>query len=207
MGDGEGPGTQPGPSHLMMDKELLRRKMSQWRLAQPPGQRKRLSRSAQEALIGSDWFRGAKTVMIYMPFRGEVNTDMIAAAAVAAGKRLVLPRTDREGHRLVLHHYSGDQTTLVRGGLGIREPAPDWPVMALADIDLVVAPGLAFDQQGNRLGYGGGYYDQMLPELQAANPTAVLVGLAFRFQVIEVLPTDPHDIPMHGIATDGGMLR
>lgn len=181
--------------------------MIQWRLAQQAGQRKRRSRSAQEALIASDWFCRAETVLIYIPFRGEVNTDMITVAAIAAGKRLVLPRTEREPQRLVLHRYSGDQTTLVRGALGIREPAPDWPVVAPGEIDLVVAPGVAFDRQGNRLGYGGGYYDQMLPEVKQANPAALLIGLAFRFQVIEVLPTEPHDIPMNGVATDEGLLR
>jgi len=190
-----------------MDKELLRRKMIQWRMAQPPGDRKRLSRSAQESLIASDWFRRAHTVLIYIPFRGEVNTDMITVAAVAAGKRLVLPRTQREPKRLVLHRYSGDQTTLTRGPLGIREPAPDWPEVPPGEIDLVVAPGVAFDRQRNRLGYGGGYYDLMLPEVKQANPDATVIGLAFRFQVLEVLPTRAHDFRMNGIATDEGLLR
>jgi 5-formyltetrahydrofolate cyclo-ligase len=190
-----------------MDKALLRRKMIQWRMAQAPGERKRLSRKAQEALIASDWFRQAKTVLIYIPFRGEVNTDMITVAAVAAKKRLVLPRIEREPKSLVLHRYTGDQTTLIRGPLGIREPGVDWPIVPAGEIDLVITPGVAFDRQGNRLGYGGGYYDRMLPEIKRANSVVMLIGLAFRFQVIDVLPTEPHDIPMHGVATDEGLLR
>lgn len=171
-----------------------------------PMEHHRLSELAQAALIGSDAFQQAQMVLIYAPFRGEVAIDRVEAAAVAAGKGLTLPRVHKAPRGLTLHAYSGDPTTLAKGAYAIPEPRPEWPTVAPGDVDLVVVPGVAFDPQGNRLGYGGGYYDRFLPELKAANPGAVLLGLAFGFQVVGALPRDPHDVPLDGVATDRGLL-
>jgi len=165
-----------------------------------------MSAAAQEALIGSPPFARAETVLIYMPFRGEVATEVIARAAAGAGKRLALPRVVRQPKGLVLHSYSGEPATLAGGAYGILEPRPEWPVVAPRAIDLVVVPGVAFDRSGGRLGYGGGYYDRLLPAVRTANPGAVLIGLAYGFQVTQELPRDSHDIPVDGLATEWGYV-
>lgn len=185
-----------------MDKELLRRKMINWRLTLGSTDRVRWSRRAQERLINSDWFREAGTILIYMAFRGEVRTQMIATAAGAAGKRLCLPRVQSRTRRLVLHAYSGDPTTLAEGAFGIREPAQDWPEVGFSEVDLVVAPGVAFDLGGYRLGYGGGYYDRTLVEVRAGNPAVRVVGLAYEFQVLGSLPVEEHDMRLDGLVTE-----
>lgn len=190
-----------------MDKAALRREMIARRLALAPAERDRLARAAQEALIGADAFAQARVILLYQAFRGEVATDLVAATAAAQGKRLALPRVQQEPRRLWLHAYSGDPATLIRGAYGIEEPDPDWPLVAPAEVDLVVAPGVAFDRQGNRLGYGGGYYDRSLPEIRAANPAARIIGLAYHFQIVPALPTDAHDIPVDGVATDAGLVQ
>ncbi|HWI50966.1 MAG TPA: 5-formyltetrahydrofolate cyclo-ligase [Symbiobacteriaceae bacterium] len=189
-----------------MEKTELRKFMMERRLAQAPAERERLSLAAQAALIGSPAFAAARLVLLYIAFRGEVATEAIAAAAVAAGKGLALPRVIREPRGLVLHAYNGDPATLARGAYGIAEPRPDWPVVAPAAVDLVVVPGVAFDRTGGRLGYGGGYYDRLLPEIRAAHPGAMLVGLAYDCQVTDGLPRDPHDIPVDGLATELGYV-
>jgi 5-formyltetrahydrofolate cyclo-ligase len=125
---------------------------------------------------------------------------------VAAGKLLALPRVRREPKHLWLHAYPGEPSALVTGAYGIREPAPDWPLVEPAAVDLVVVPGVAFDRHGTRLGYGGGYYDRMLPTIRAGNPAAALVGLAYGFQVVADLPGDPHDVPVDAIATEAGLV-
>lgn len=185
-----------------MDKTSLRQAMLARRSALSPADRQRMGAAAQQALIDLPAFRQARTILLYQAFRGEVDTAAIIAAALAAGKRLALPRVIKEPRSLVLHAYSGDPATLQRGAYGIAEPRPEWPVIPLETVDLAVVPGVAFDPAGNRLGYGGGYYDRLLPDLRRANPQAVLIGLAFRFQLMTDLPVDPHDIRLDGVATD-----
>jgi 5-formyltetrahydrofolate cyclo-ligase len=189
-----------------MEKRDMRRTLLAQRAALTAAERQRLGALAQAALISSDAFRRAGLILIYAAFRGEVETDQIAQAAVAAGKRLALPRVIKEPRGLVLHQYSGDPSTLATGAYSIREPRPEWPVVAPAQVDLVVTPGVGFDLRGHRLGYGGGYYDRLLPMVAAANPTAVLVGLAYSLQVVATLPSAPHDIPMDALATEQGFV-
>lgn len=193
----KGPGEASGPS--LMEKAVLRKQMRAARLALPPEERAERSRRAQQALAGSRWFQQAGTVMLYLPFRGEVETALLAEAARAAGKRLVLPRVQKEPKHLWLHRWAGEP---VAGAYGILEPAADWPLAEAGEVELVVVPGLAFDRQGNRLGYGGGYYDRTLPLMVQAR----FVALAYRFQVVEGLVADPHDVPLHGIATEEGLI-
>jgi 5-formyltetrahydrofolate cyclo-ligase len=187
-----------------MDKTELRRAMLAHRSSLTAEERARLALAAQAALIGSEPFQRAGLILLYQAFRGEVSTEQIAAAAVAAGKGLALPRVQREPRKLFLHAYAGDPTTLAAGAYGIAEPRPEWPEVEYRAVDLVVVPGVAFDRQGGRLGYGGGYYDRLLPGIRAANPGAVLLGLAFDLQVIDRLPSDAHDIPVDAIATERG---
>lgn len=181
--------------------------MIQRRTAIGEAERVRRSLAAQQALIASDWFRQARTIVLYSAFRGEVLTQLIAAAAGAVGKRLALPRVQKQPRRLLLHAYSGDPATLAQGAYGIAEPQPDWPLVELGEVDLVVVPGVAFDRRGNRLGYGGGYYDRLLPEVKTANPAAALAGLAYGFQLVPALPAEHHDTPMDAVATEDGLLR
>lgn len=183
-----------------MEKAALRSQMLARRQALAPDERERRSLAAQEALIHSPAFGAASQILIYIAFRGEVGTERIAEAAVAAGKGLVLPRVVKEPRGLVLHAYSGDPATLVPGAYGILEPRPAFPVVTPDQIDLVVVPGVAFDRSGGRLGYGGGYYDRLLPALRHA----WLIGLAYECQVVGGLPHDPHDIPVDGLATEVG---
>lgn len=189
-----------------MDKKALRQEMLARRSALEPEERERLSRAAQEALVGSGWFQQARLILLYDPIRGEVGTEVIAAAALAVGKRLALPRVQRQPRRLWLHAYPGDPGSLVTGAYGILEPDPSWPLVAYGEVDMVVVPGLAFDHAGTRLGYGGGYYDRLLPDLRAANPAVRLIGLAYGFQVVNALPRDPHDVAVDGVCTEPGTL-
>ncbi len=185
-----------------MEKAQLRKAMIRARQALSPDLRSELSRRAQEALTGTRWFRSAKTLLLYLPIRGEVETEGIARTARSAGKGLVLPRVQQEPRKLWLHAWVGEP---VPGAYGIREPAAGWPLVEPGAIDLVVVPGVAFDRSGGRLGYGGGYYDRTLLLIRAANPGARFVGLAFTLQVVAALPREEHDIPLDGLVTEDGM--
>lgn len=158
---------------------------------------------AQEALLSSEEWTLAGSVLLYLPIRGEAETGLLAETAVDQGKRLLLPRVEKGARRLWLHQWSGTSGELVSGAYGIPEPRPDLERVEPGEVDLVVVPGVAFDRHGNRLGYGGGYYDRALPGMGRA----FKVGLGFAFQVVDDLPAEAHDVRLDGLATDEGMDR
>ncbi len=107
-------------------------------------------------------FIAAKTVFFYASFRSEVETLSMIEESLKIGKRIVLPRVDKERHRLMLYEIK-DISELSPGYMGIPEPSLSGErLVSLDDIDLVIIPGAGFDYSGNRLGYGAGYYDILL---------------------------------------------
>jgi 5-formyltetrahydrofolate cyclo-ligase len=158
-------------------------------------------------LVALPEFDAATTVAIFCAFRAEIDPMALLDLPGAAGKRICLPRTHRRPARLTFHSIptppgatrASVRAGLVPGAYGILEPTgPEVPLHAL---ELVVVPALAFDRQGYRLGWGGGYYDRVLAELPAR---AVTVGVGFAFQVVDELPREPHDLPVMRVLTPSG---
>ena len=136
--------------------------------------------------------------MSFVSIRTEIDTEPLHASLPGAGLRVLLPRV-AGNHLDVVEYRPGD--TLVRSAFGVPEPAG--PALDPTAIDVVVAPGLAFDRRGNRLGYGAGFYDHLLPALRPGIP---VIALCFAFQVVDRVPTDDHDVPVTRIATDEGVI-
>ncbi|MFZ5827032.1 MAG: 5-formyltetrahydrofolate cyclo-ligase [Bacillota bacterium] len=186
----------------------MRKQMIAARQALPTEERAEWSRRAQENLIRSPWWEPARTVMLYLPIKGEVETALLVAEARKRWKRIVLPRVERSPKRLALHRWTGEPADLVVGTYNILEPAEHLPRVEHGEIDLVVVPGVAFDRWGNRMGYGGGYYDRTLPLIGAYNKTAAFLGLAYAMQVqmMKPLPWEEHDVQLDGIITQSGVI-
>jgi 5-formyltetrahydrofolate cyclo-ligase len=110
--------------------------------------------------------------------------------------RLVFPRSIPGERRLAFARAAPG--ALVRGPLGALEPPPGAPEVALDEIECVLVPGVAFSEDGLRLGRGGGYYDATLKHM----PRARRVGLAFDAQVLPALPREPHDVPLDAVVTE-----
>jgi 5-formyltetrahydrofolate cyclo-ligase len=113
---------------------------------------------------------------------------------------LAFPRVATKGEPLVFHRWSPGQN-LQRGAYGIPEPAKDWP---LAYPKILLVPLLAFDANGHRLGYGGGYYDRTLDFLRA-NSTVRAIGVAYAGQEVDALPREDHDHPLDAVITENGV--
>ncbi len=126
-------------------------------------------------------YRNATTVMAFVGMGSEPDTDALFASLNADGKRLLLPRV--EGRQLVVCDGEGPMAT---SKFGVEEPTG--PALSLDVVDFVIVPGLAFTQSGDRLGYGGGFYDGFLPRVQA--PKA---GVCFREQIVDELPMHERD--------------
>ena len=139
-------------------------------------------------VLQSAYYQNAKTIYGYLPFNQEVFTTPLLLQALKDGKQVALPKCHGRNMRFIL---TGDLSRIQHNRFGVPEPAADRPVAADPRA-LVLVPGLAFDPQGYRVGYGGGYYDRFL----AAEPDHPTIALCYDFQVVAQLPTDPHDIPV-----------
>lgn len=145
-------------------------------------------------------YRKSLTMMTYVDFRNEVQTSEIINDALQIGKRVVVPITDVSNRRIIPSQLINYPDDLAPGAWDILEPKPECvrPV-APEEIDLVIVPGVAFDTAGNRLGYGGGFYDRFLP-LVGIN--TVIISLAFELQIRPNVYPAEHDIPVHMLVTE-----
>lgn len=181
-------------------KEALRKEIIQARLKLTPQQVEVKSEKIIQQLISLPVFQQAGTIMTYVAFNQEVETRGLIKYSLAQRKRVLVPITKHKPKELVpseIRNFPGD---LQPGTWGILEPKPDCirPVDA-QEIDLVVVPGVAFDAAGNRLGYGGGFYDRFLSQL---SPKARFVAVAFQLQIRENVYYQQHDQPVHWVITE-----
>ena len=186
---------------LREEKARLRHAVRQRRAALADVERDRSSEAITAAVIAHPSYADAAVVAMYCDFREEVQTRALRHHALASGKRLALPRVE-DGGTLTLRAATPEgsaEECLVESPLGIAEPPADALVVAPRDVELFILPGLAFDRQGGRLGYGRGHYDRLLT---AAKPGSVWMGIAFECQWVEAVPLEPHDVRVHYVVTE-----
>src|SRR6266545_7228159 len=148
-------------------------------------------------------FVHAHTVLLTLAFRSEWDTLPLVRTALAAGKIVVLPRVDQASRMLALHALSDPVADIVPGYRGIPEPRADAPAIAAERVDWVLVPGVAFDRDGRRLGYGGGFYDRLLPLLAGHSPR---IAACYALQIVDAVPSGPHDARMDVIITEHELL-
>lgn len=157
------------------------------------------SRLVKKRLLGLKEFKQAQTILFYVSFRSEVQTEKAIKEALKLEKTVVVPLVHQEKGELTLHQIKDFEKELKPGFMGIPEPDEKTPLVDLSLVDLVVIPGCAFDLRGFRLGYGRGFFDKLLKKI---SPKTRTIGLAFELQIVKELPEEPHDIPLHKIITE-----
>lgn len=186
-------------------KTALRRAFRASIGALDPARRRADEAALIDHLLDRDDFRDARVLLLTAAaFPEEIDTRPLIDAVLGSGRALVLPRVDRATRRLVLHRVDDPAAQLVPATLGIPEPAPSTPTVEPDALDWVLVPGLGFDRQGFRLGRGGGYYDRLLATLA---PPIACWSIAFDCQLVDALPREPHDQPVHGVITPTEMIR
>lgn len=171
-----------------MDKKELRRQIRQLKQAMTLQQVEDASRELARKFLATPEYQNAKTIYGYLPYNQEVRTVPILEQAMRDGKQVAVPKVYGEEMRFIL---LTDLAIVEAGYAGIPEPVADGPV-AQDPTALVLMPGLAFDPEGHRIGYGGGFYDRFL-EQEPGHPT---VALCYRFQMLDRLETQEHDVPV-----------
>lgn len=180
-------------------KRLLRKRLRALRRALPEEARAARSAEVTSRVAAMPEWGSARTVGLYVSMADELDTAGLIGRALSAGKRVALPVAGDRGPLTFRLGWEGD-LALPReySAFGVEEPTAQCPVIAHAELDLVLVPALAVDLRGYRLGYGAGYYDQTLPLCERA----LTVAGVFDFQLVGEVPTEPHDVAVRWVITD-----
>lgn len=178
-----------------MTKQQLRTTLLHQLKTQKEEERRRRSRVIHRKVYRLAAFRTAQVVCCYVSLPYEVETWQLIERMLETGKRVVVPRVTHRG--LQLSEVSNLRCDVAPGAFGVWEPtmASLRPVDP-KDVELMLVPGVAFDRRGHRLGHGQGYFDRLLARLPKTTPT---IGVCFEFQLLDDLPTHPHDRPVQKI--------
>ena len=172
-----------------MDKKELRRSIRERKRAMTEEEIVSRSEKLAELFIASEAYRSAKTIYGYLPYNQEVRTVPMLEQAIRDGKKVAVPKCYDRDMKFI--YISDFEKEVAPGYANIPEPISDEPV-ADDKTALVLMPGLAFDPQGHRIGYGGGFYDRFLAE-EPDHPT---LALCYGFQMVDHLETEEFDIPV-----------
>ena len=159
-------------------------------------------------VTGLPEFAEARSVGCYLAMRGEVVLDGVLAACRRAGKRVCVPAWRRRAGRYEFV-WLGPRAKIREGRWGVPEPVRGRPARR-GELDLAVVPGVAFDRQGNRLGHGGGYYDDLLTRYGGPRPDGRRMrrmGVGFDFQIVDALPVTRRDVRMDAVISERRIIR
>lgn len=168
-----------------MDKKALRARIREKKRAMTQEQILSASENLGEQFVNSELYRQAKTIYGYLPYNQEVRTVPMLQRAIEDGKRVAVPKVYGDEMKFI---YMTDLSQVEKGYAGIPEPVADGPV-AEDETALVLMPGLAFDRDGHRIGYGGGFYDKFL----AREPGHPTLALCYDFQMLPHVETEEYD--------------
>ncbi len=165
------------------------------------------SQRIAESVYALPAFKDATGIMCYLNYKNEVVTDDIIAHCRDLGKCVIVPVVDETTRTLVLVDIT-QPTAYKLSSYGIREPLiTEGNTRTLEDIDLILSPGVAFDLKGNRIGYGGGFYDKLLSQDADSRERIPVYALAFSMQIVEDIPADPLDQKINGIITEDNVYH
>ncbi|MEA5075440.1 MAG: 5-formyltetrahydrofolate cyclo-ligase [Coriobacteriia bacterium] len=187
---------------LSRAKSILRLKARAARRSVLPESRTACAYAIAERVLGIPAIAEASAVMVYGASPEEVDVGVLEFALRERGVRIAYPRV--AGSRSLTLHWVESPSVLVAGAFGLREPAFTAPEASLDDLDALIVPGIAFDPHGNRLGFGGGYYDTLLSSDETIPLT---VGVAYDEQIVSEVPHHDHDQPMDIVVTPSRTYR
>lgn len=183
----------------MDSKSCLRKNLIKLRDEMPKERRKEKDSVIYERIINSDSYKSSKLLFVFVSYGSEVDTHKLIKHALGSGKRVCVPKVidKANGMKAVEIRCWSDLSESYRG---ILEPElKENHVIEEKNIDLVIAPGVAFDNNGGRLGYGGGFYDRFLLKLKEE---CHIIAICYKEQIVNELPIDEHDVKINCIITD-----
>lgn len=181
-------------------KNIIREEMKQVRRNMTQKEVLGKSEQAQKIFLGTEQYKNAKSVMLYIPLGNEVNTSGIISDALKKGKKVLVPVTDSETYEISAYKIT-ENTQFEKGTFSVFEPK-EKVCFDKNNIDVVLVPGVAFDRTGGRVGFGKGCYDKFLQDINA-----IKIGFCYDFQLLEYINTDSTDVAMDYIITEKEFLK
>ena len=187
---------------LKEEKQRIRSDMRQRRRSLSAPQVNIWSQQIADFVCSWPVYQKSETVMFYLAMPDEVQTDLLIRDALLRRKQVCVPLLgEKYGEMAAAGITSLDDLIVGKYGLKMPDPGKSKRVLP-ASINMVVVPGVSFDREGNRLGLGAGYYDRFLSEATQS----VLVGMTYEFQIIDKIPNEEHDVKMHCLISETGIM-
>lgn len=187
------------------DKRILRREILANRKKFYKEQNKEYKAASNkiiDTLTSTEEYKNARVIMVFVSFQDEVFTHNLIKQALKDGKKVCVPYVEKGNPEMIASHLE-NFNELKEGFYGILAPLKEKvkPVDP-KEIDLIVSPGVAFDKEGYRVGYGGGFYDRFLKKVRLDTH---IIAIAFNLQMVTEVPRNAHDVPVHSIITEVGL--
>ncbi len=181
----------------MNQKEIIRNKILYIRDNLNKEEKEKYDSVILEKLINSETFKNSKTIFTYVSMKSEINTIDLIQYCLKNNKDVCVPKVNPSNKTMSAYKIKS-LSELTEGHFGVLEPREE-NIVYPHIIDLAIFPGLAFNEEGYRIGYGGGYYDKYFSQ---NNIKAAKIALAYRFQIMKDLPIEKHDISVNCIITN-----
>lgn len=183
----------------MSVKDVLRREALNRRAALTPKERAQRADVAAQHLLQAPIFQASRIVAIYLPLKTELALDSLLATTTGSLHRFAAPRI-LPGNQMSFHEITSS-SDLEQGFGNIKQPTNVAPQVNVTDIDLFLVPLAACDQRGNRLGFGGGFYDRALRHQRGFK-----LGVGFALQLVAHIESEPHDVTLDGFISENGIV-
>jgi 5-formyltetrahydrofolate cyclo-ligase len=189
---------------MSLSKERIRADVRARLKSLSAGERASLGARIHDRIWSLPEVNAARVLLLYASMPSEVPTDRVAEEAWNRGITVVFPLCPPASPLMTLHRIDAPDELVLGGRYAVREPRPEAPSVALAQVDLAFIPGLAWDRAGGRLGRGAGFYDRLLAQ---TDWRAKRFGLFFALQEVPLIPTDPWDQPLDGVITEREVIQ
>ena len=189
----------------MCNKETLRRSMLEKRKNMKKHDVKENSEKIISVLKDLEAFKKSSNIMIYLSFNNEVDTYKLMEYCLQRGKKVIVPFCIKKERKMIPSEVIDPNKELRLNSFGYKEPYKERiREVDTQEIDLVIVPGVVFDIDGNRIGFGAGYYDRFLNRLKSSTMT---IAVCYDYQIVDRVPVDRLDIPVKCIITEKRIIR
>ena len=187
---------------IFNDKEKLRKEILTKRKNIDIVEKEKMDKKILDEFYENKYYREAKNIFIYISYDSEINTKGIINEALKDNKKIYVPRTEFKTRFMDAVEITS-LDNLIESEYGILEPSIEEPHIEPNELDLIVVPGVAFDRNGGRMGYGAGFYDRYFKRISKDRIKKIAkLALAYDFQILEKVPMNEQDVPVNYIITE-----